>query len=850
MNVKGVVLLGFVALAFAGGAATRQAADYAELKALFEGGTLVKNDVIELTGARYDFTEALTLPKDQLTVCGARVGGERPILSGGGVSSGFFPTVGSTFRDLVFTNFTSSVTAGGPEYWGTAIRAVKCGTYTITNCLFTHCFSPASGGAVGVHKANIYDSAFVSNTAQCAYCGSEAEGAGGGALGVFWNGNWGKVCLTGCRFEGNACMPNSGNGYGGGAITAPKQQLYLTNTVFVGNSSTCHAGAIYGNPASASNVTFAANTASERGGAIGSVNPGAMKSVYVDCRFVGNSAPASYGGVIYLHNQAAGGLTATNCTFQGNFAKAYGGAIDCDGRFANELVGCRFLGNWVNSGDNDAEANGGAIGRGGARLMAGCLFSNNVAKVYGGAIQWGEYPKPETCPECVVTNCTFVDNRLDGRFGNVQRNMTHAGGALSMNSEGAVLRLDDCTFRGNSIFLDNYRHTHTIYGGAVNFGTENSGPKGCRILNCDFVANSIKTGMPCHAGAVYLGGSTNLIANCTFVANSNNTENAMGSAVNTSASSVKAWNMVSNCTFALNYDGKNAGAAPGALCHYQGGVAIVDCVFSNNTIRPGSAGGGAIGHYQQNVKQRSRSSNLLVDRCAFFDNTSPTYGGAIYLQAATDWGNGGTNPSADYTNATSFLTANIRNSLFVRNSSPNAGGAIYLNSARDVVVESCTFVSNRTTQANKQGGAVYLGASYAPRSGISSVNVSAGGITNCLFFGNTINGSQNSVNAHLFCNSAAEMCGHDFEQTGPKNFLTDGLNGNLVRDDPGFADAAAGDYSLKRKSICVNAGTNALWMTTARDLRNNRRIPRILYDCVDIGAYEMRVPPGLLLFVR
>ena len=39
-------------------------------------------------------------------------------------------------------------------------------------------------------------------------------------------------------------------------------------------------------------------------------------------------------------------------------------------------------------------------------------------------------------------------------------------------------------------------------------------------------------------------------------------------------------------------------------------------------------------------------------------------------------------------------------------------------------------------------------------------------------------------------------------------------------------------------------------MTTARDLRNNRRIPRILYDCVDIGAYEMRVPPGLLLFVQ
>lgn len=314
------------------------AADFAELEALIDGGSLARGDTVALTGKRYDFTSPLTLPKDELTIRGACGGGVRPVLSGGGVSSGFFASSGSVFRDLVFTNFTSSATAGGPDHWGTALRASKCERFVITNCLFTHCFTPASGGAVAVHKADIYDSAFVSNTAYCTYSGAETEGTGGGALGVFLNNGYGRVRITGCRFEGNTCTPPSGNGSGGGAITAPKHNLYLTNTVFIGNSSTCHAGAVYGNPASASNVTFTANTASARGGAIGSVNPGAMKSVYVDCVFTVNSATDGQGGAIYQHNAAAGGLTATNCTFTGNSAKTSGGAIDCDERYVNALV--------------------------------------------------------------------------------------------------------------------------------------------------------------------------------------------------------------------------------------------------------------------------------------------------------------------------------------------------------------------------------------------------------------------------------------------------------------------------------------------------------------------------------
>ena len=55
-------------------------------------------------------------------------------------------------------------------------------------------------------------------------------------------------------------------------------------------------------------------------------------------------------------------------------------------------------------------------------------------------------------------------------------------------------------------------------------------------------------------------------------------------------------------------------------------------------------------------------------------------------------------------------------------------------------------------------------------------------------------------------------------------------------EDPGFVDAAHGDYRLAMGSPCINAGDNA-FVWTSSDLDGN---PRIVRRTVDIGCYEFQ----------
>ena len=79
---------------------------------------------------------------------------------------------------------------------------------------------------------------------------------------------------------------------------------------------------------------------------------------------------------------------------------------------------------------------------------------------------------------------------------------------------------------------------------------------------------------------------------------------------------------------------------------------------------------------------------------------------------------------------------------------------------------------------------------------------------------------------------------------------------NLNGYDPQFE---TGSYVPSAKSPLVDAGcNNTAWMTTAYDLQRKpdgtligkpfRK--RIVNDIVDIGAYEYRADPGLMLMLR
>ncbi len=61
--------------------------------------------------------------------------------------------------------------------------------------------------------------------------------------------------------------------------------------------------------------------------------------------------------------------------------------------------------------------------------------------------------------------------------------------------------------------------------------------------------------------------------------------------------------------------------------------------------------------------------------------------------------------------------------------------------------------------------------------------------------------------------------------------------GNLT-NNPLFIDPGSGDYHLQSNSPCINGGRIADWMTDGVDLEGN---PRIIYQLVDMGAYEIDV---------
>lgn len=121
--------------------------------------------------------------------------------------------------------------------------------------------------------------------------------------------------------NGNVNIQNltlaNGSSYGGGAINN-YGILSLINCTFSGNTASGDGGALYNNGnQTVINCTFINNT-----GGDGGVLHDETYSEFRNCKFINNTA--QYGGVIY---NCCGYEIITGCTFEGNAAQYYGGAI-------------------------------------------------------------------------------------------------------------------------------------------------------------------------------------------------------------------------------------------------------------------------------------------------------------------------------------------------------------------------------------------------------------------------------------------------------------------------------------------------------------------------------------------
>ena len=159
----------------------------------------------------------------------------------------------------------------------------------------------------------------------------------------------------------------------------------------------------------------------------------------------------------------------------------------------------------------------------------------------------------------------------------------------------------------------------------------------------------------------------------------------------------------------------------------------------------------------------------------------------------------------------------LRNALFIGNQAARWGGGLRANGG---VVENCTVVGNAS--GAHSGGVYNRGATiyntiayynYAPADSNYKREV-GGSATNCCITPLPAQGAGHIADNPLF-----------------------------ILDGAGYGtDHIAGDYQLRLRSPCVNAGLNRDWMDDARDLSGNWR--RFNNSNVDIGAYELTLPLG------
>ncbi len=248
----------------------------------------------------------------------------------------------------------------------------------------------------------------------------------------------------------------------------------------------------------------------------------------------------------------------------------------------------------------------------------------------------------------------------------------------------------------------------------------------------------------------------------------------------------------------------NTLSIPQAVIEISSGLLYGSSIVSNTVTGGGNSGGGIL----------ASGADALISHCTIAHNgmTRDGHGAGVRLA------NG----------------ARLRNSLIVSNTissvsfPPMHGGGVYMAGAASVI-ENGTIVGNSV--ATDEGGGVYM---------------ADGTVRSSIVIHNTAPTYPATDNYRL------AGSGMTYSLSTPKPPGDDNID-----DQPLFVDPAGGDFRLQVKPIvspAIDAGHpgpytgDLAWIavTNAVDLDGS---PRLQNDRVDMGAYEMFVPPGGSLFL-
>lgn len=283
---------------------------------------------------------------------------------------------------------------------------------------------------------------------------------------------------------------------------------------------------------------------------------------------------------------------------------------------------------------------------------------------------------------------------------------------------------------------------------------------------------------------------------------------------------------------------RNIGSATGnggaMLIAQYNELELYDCEFTGN-----AAGyqGGAI-YITGNMASFNK---FIVDGCKFSGNK--------LLQAVA---NGGALRISNYVDAW------VRNSVFHDNESSGGGAVSFVGSSnspsKNFYLINSIFYNNKSTGTTSGGGAV------------STANYMTVNVINCTFYNNEAANDGGALRIFesrtlvtniynsIFNNNKA-LVGKDlswppdYPEVNMKNNFTqeagtNGVDGNILGNNPGFVSVNSSHNDFLHLSImsdAINKGDNAfLPSDITKDLAGN---DRIVYDIVDMGAYEYNGPP-------
>ena len=430
-----------------------------------------------------------------------------------------------------------------------------------------------------------------------------------------------------------------------------------------------------------------------------------------------------------------------------------------------------------------------------------------------------------TTDAIISTNDAFENNILTF---SATSGLTTAAGIAAFHTSVTVM---DGTFTSNEV-SDSDGSANGVYGTAVGV-TGADGSSALTITNSTFTSNKGTSYNQTEGGAVYQSIGTATIKGSRFDQNvaetakepTKNNASAMGGAVSLWGTTT----VIEDSTFTNNSTASHAekGSSLGGALYLRSGVwgggndlsaSIKNSTFEGNSVKGYGAQGGALYAKSDYDSENDKHYilNLDLDNVTFKNNTSDSWGGAMFVQgegsltmkdvtfegnqgvygsALAVYGNKPYESSLDKVNPVKVTATNVN---YLNNVNNGYGAALWLYTKTQYNQTGGSFVGNTTTGSGDLLGAVFVKGAEAV-------------FKDVLFQNNTVESSDGiaaggAVYVDIVSNSTAGVVGGSVKFIATKDMIYSG-NNVTGKDDPadtyGYMTATAGGFLL------LDRGTSA-----------------------------------------